>query len=258
VYGEAFLLTHAQAMGDALAFAKEDRKYDFDAVVVGSFPIVSNLILSLYQDPKWALIYLDGTDVVFLKDKPGLRPVLEKYRIDFKKGFYSPIPRDLTGAWLASERSERGFLLNMLGQLQWALPDFEAAVELEPENPEHNYDLGWTLNMLGRFSEALPYLEKAASREPEMAAYQIQLARACAMSGQVNRAEDLYLQILQRNPLEIKACADLANFYEQMKQDRGRALEQWLKCRQIYLADPKASRFAREISSALDRLGNKK
>ena len=91
-----------------------------------------------------------------------------------------------------------------------------------------------------------------------MAAYQIQLARACAMSGQVNRAEDLYLQILQRDPMEIKACTDLANFYEQMKQDRGRALEQWQKCRQIYLADPQASRFAGEISSALDRLGNKK
>ncbi len=258
VYGEEFLVNHARILGDWLEFSREDQKYDFDAVVVGSFQLLSNLIVNLYHDPQWSLVYLDGTNVVFLKDQPRLRSVIEKYRIDFSKEFYRPVPRDLSGEWLTQERLNRGILLSMLGQPQWALPEFEEAVKLEPDNPELNYNLGWTLNVLQRFAEALPYLEKSASMEPGAVATQIQLGRAYAMTGQTGKGLEIFRAILEKDSRQITACMDIAKVHELILRS-GEAAEAWERCWAIYQSDPQAFQmFGADISQALERLGPKK
>ncbi len=255
LYGEKFLETFVTATENPQEFMREDRKWDFDAVALTSFQNRTDLILSLYHDPQWALVYLDGFNVIFIKDQPRLASVITEHRIDFQKGFSGPMPADLTGKWLARDRQCLGYILMILGQPELALPEFEQGVKLIPEDPEMNYYLGWTLNMLQRFAEAKPYLEKSVKGDPKAIWPQIQLGRAYAMTGDTDRGLGIFRSLLERNPYELTACMDIAKVYELILKSPN-ASEQWQKCWEIYQSNPRAFQpQAEEISQALKRLG---
>ncbi len=258
LYGEDFFKTYVQALENRPDFQKEDRKWNFDAVLLSHFPEIQNLFLDLNQDPGWALVYLDGQAAVFLKKKPESASAIQNFQIDFQRGFSSPAPAGVGPALLARERFTLGKLLLMLEQFEYARQEFEQGVRLAPEDVDLNYYLGATLNLLGRSREALPYLEKAAAKRPDFAMNQIQLARALASSGNTERAIRIFQGILNRFPNQIYVCMDLAKVYE-MTGEKQLALSQWQRCREISQLDQSGFKPPMEvISGALKRLGSSK
>ena len=253
VYGGQFLKNFIDALDSPKEFNWEDKQYDFDAVAVTSFESTIGMISGLYHDPQWSLVYLDGFSAIFLKNKPELAPVIQKYRLDFSKSLDSPIPADLTGKWLARERFCRGYILLMLSHPELALAEFEAGIKVVPDDPQMNYYLGWTLNIAQRFEEAKPYLERTAQKDPEAISNQIQLGRAYAMTGEPDRGIKIFEQVLAKNPHEITACMDIAKTYELILK-RDDAYEKWQKCWSIYQTNPAFFKpMQDEISQALQR-----
>ena len=256
LYPEELLRAYIQAFKSWKVFENEDSKYDFDVVILCSIFERKDFILDLFHSPDWALIYVDGFSVVFLKNKPEFAEAIAKYRIDFQKASDSPLPRDLSGLWLSRERLYRGYIILALGHPELAVPEFMEGIKLDPIDPNLNFYLGSALNQLSRPGDAKIYLEKAAKESPDSAKIQIQLARSLAMLSQTDRAISIFKTVLEKHPEEIIACMDLARVYEMTGS--GSALDQWQKCRKIYDSNPQAFQAqADEISQAINRLGKK-
>jgi tetratricopeptide (TPR) repeat protein len=212
------------------------------------------MIRNLQKDPNWSLLYFDGSNVMFLKNRPEFAAIIQKAKIDFNKNYLNLFPSDLGGPWLARERLIRGYILFSLGRVELAQSEFAQGVQLAPGDLNLNFYLGWTLNMLFRYQEAKPYLEKVAKARPDFIQNQILLARTEAKTGQPDRAIEIFERMLEKNPKQITACIDLAKVYELIASPR--AHQQWQKCWQIYQTNPQ--RFqdqAAEISRSLNRAG---
>ena len=263
VYGDKFFAHTVPVFTNWQAFEQEDDKYDFNAAILSSQTGALPFLKNLYQSPKWALVYLDGQCLIFLKrpENPDGHPLLsaaiQKYQIDFKKSFEVAPPPNLQGPLLAQEKFRLGYLLSNLGQHELAVPEFEEAIKINPKDPnvaKANSYLGRTLFQLKRFPEALPYLEKSASMEPGAVATQIRLGRAYAMTGQPGKGLEIFQAILAKDPRQITACMDIAKVHELILKS-GEAAEAWQRCWAIYQSDPEAFQpAADEISQALARL----
>jgi len=253
VYGEEFFENYMEALTNWQAFQKEDEKWDFDVVVLSYYLSMKDIVLSLYNAPNWSLVYIDGYCAVFIKNKPEFLSVIEKYKIDFSKDFSSPLPGDVDGLWMARERLNRGKLLLMMNQPQWAVIEFQEGIKFVPEDLDFNYYLGTTLNLLLRYEEALPYLEFVAKKQPDFARNQIQLARALASTGEYDRAIKIFQGLLNSFPNHIYVCIDLAKVYEMVQQE-DMAYAQWRRCEEISRLDPLGFKpQIDEISEALKR-----
>jgi hypothetical protein len=256
VYGDKFLQAHIKALGNWQYFQDESRKYDFDAVVVTRPTVVWNLISNLYESPDWSLVYFDGFNVIFLKNKPDLAESIARYRINFQKGFFSPLPETAGTPWMVRERMNRGYLLLTFKQPALAKEELSAGVQLSPADPDLNFLLGEALYMNGDYREARGYLEKVPQTHPQIMQCRTMLARSYATLGEHEKAVEILSSSLARNPLEINACMDLARIYETGRRNE-QALDQWRRCGQIFKSNPQAyGRAGEEIESALQRLNS--
>jgi len=252
VYGEEFFKNYMKAIENWPDFQKEDKKWNFDAVLLSLSLSPQTLFLDLYHDPGWALAHLDGQSAIFLKNQPEFASALKRFRIDFQRGFSSPAPAGVGPALVAREKFNLGILLLVMEQLEYARREFEEGIKLEPENEEFNFYLGATLNLLLRYQDALPYLEKAAAKQPGFALNQIELARALASTGNPGRAMTIFQDIFNQFPDQINVCMDLAKVYEMIKIEL--ADDQWKKCYNIYQTNPKGyAAEGAEILKALQR-----
>jgi tetratricopeptide (TPR) repeat protein len=253
VYGENFFERYSYLFMNYRAFEREDQKYDFDAVVLSPLTRHKLFVRELYLDKKWALVYLDGLNVIFLKDKPSLSAAIQNHGIDIQNGLESDVPQELGRAWLARERLGRGSILLVLDQPEWALRELEEAARLDPRDINISFYLGWALRTLRRYHEARPYLERVAKKRPEFLPNRIELAEVYALVGETDRAIQEFQQILKRDPEQMHACIDLAKVYEKVRKHQ--AYAQWQICWEISLKNPE--RFpseAVEIYHALKRL----
>jgi tetratricopeptide (TPR) repeat protein len=215
------------------------------------FSSVKNLVADLYNDPRWALVELDGQGAAFVKKRSTLPAPTG---VDFGPNWTSQLPAKAGKRQLARENFNLGQALLILGQTDYAQKEFAEAVRLEPKDPEYNFYLGSALNLLGQAQMALPYLELAARAHTDSPFEQFQLARALAGAGQPERAIGIFKEILSRNSSHVLVCMDLAATYEQVHEN-AQAKAQWQDCAQIAQRDPGA--FApqlEEISKALTRL----
>jgi tetratricopeptide (TPR) repeat protein len=257
VYGEKFLQAHINALGNWQEFQEESRKYDFDAVVVTRPTVVLNLIGNLYESPDWALVYFDGFNVIFLKNKPELKEPIGQRRINFEKGFFSPLPQNAGDPWMVRERLNRGYLFLMFKQPAFAKKELAAGIQLSPANPDLNYLMGYALYLNGDYGEARSYLEIVPQTYPQIMNCRIMLARSYAALGENDKAITVLSNSLIQNPTEINACMDLAKIYEAVRRNE-QALAQWRICGQIYKSNPLAyGRAGEEIEPALQRLNQR-
>ena len=254
VYGEEFLSRFVSAMQQIPVFEQESKRYQFDAVVIGQLIFHPYVIYHLYNHPEWAMVYLDGTNVIFLRKTAELMPLVQKYQIDFSSGFSSQIPEGIGKEWLKDELKNLSAILLAIGQAGFALPNLEEWLKLAPDSQGANYYLGWALHQLGRYQEAKFYLENTLKIDPEAIPAQLQLAQIYARTGEVNRSVEMLNQLLEKHPGEITACINLAQIYEMLLKSP-QAKAQWLRCFQIYQSDPIKYEPARiEITNALQRL----
>ncbi|WNG54498.1 tetratricopeptide repeat protein [Archangium gephyra] len=78
---------------------------------------------------------------------------------------------DLGKEWRAIALDWRGYLYRMGRQLESALQDFSAAIELIPDDGEYLADRGWLLFSLKRYPEALADLDRAVAANPSAPRY---------------------------------------------------------------------------------------
>lgn len=105
-----------------------------------------------------------------------------------------------------------GWSLSYLGQLDEAIAECKAAIEIDPEYGNPYNDIGVYLIDLGRLEEAVPWLEKA-TRAERYCCYQFphfNLGRIQLMKGQLAAARRSFEQALSYEPSYLPAWQGLA------------------------------------------------
>ena len=102
---------------------------------------------------------------------------------------------DLTAAHIA-----RGLIRFKQGDYAGALPDFQFAVEREPNNPVVLDRLGQTQMALEHPAEAIPHLRKAAELAPSDSKILMHLGRALTSVGQADEAKEVFARFRELGP----------------------------------------------------------
>lgn len=100
----------------------------------------------------------------------------------------TPVPPTVTPTPSAEDHFKQGEVYRNQGELAKALTEYQAAVELEPDNPQAHNDLGAILIDLGQSDDAMAELKKAISLDPEYAAAHSNLCGAHTMQANYNEA----------------------------------------------------------------------
>jgi len=111
---------------------------------------------------------------------------------------------------ILSQQPDNAMVLNALGytladrttRYEEALTLIKRAKELKPDDPAITDSLGWTQFRLGNYQQAIELLEQAMTEYPdhEVAAH---LGEALWVTGQQQRARDVWIEALQQTPDSI-------------------------------------------------------
>lgn len=121
----------------------------------------------------------------------------------------TPVPPTATPTPSAEDHLKQGEVYRNQGELAKALAEYQAAVELEPDDPQTHSNLGAIYIDLGQSDDAIAELEKAISLDPEYAAAHSNLCGAYA--GQAN-----YNEALAECDKAIKLDPNYANTYNNL------------------------------------------
>ncbi len=139
-----------------------------------------------------------------------------------------------------------------------AEPELRAALKLNPDHSDLNYNLGFVLAHTGRSREALPLFQKAISLDPEAQSPRFAMAAALQSLGQGDRAQDIYSQLREDKQKGVRkdqasTQSNLANQFLQNNQPL-KAAEIY---RQMIQLDPGNARTYYNLALALDQAGDK-
>ena len=168
----------------------------------------SGLISSLYSDKNWVLVYFDELSVIFVKNTPENKALINKYAIDFQKDQnYDPDhiatiidPRDLPDGFV-----NRGTFLNQIGLYQAASYEFQKAITLGTNNDQAYAGLGTTYAQSGSNRLAISAFKKAVSLAPGYAPDHFDLGLAYLNNGMYDQALQEFNRTLNINDTYPKA-----------------------------------------------------
>lgn len=174
VYGAAFFNNYQKAMdGDILIFEKTVQGYDISAVLVTMISsYIPDIISYIYKSPQWKLVFFDDLAVIFLKDTPVNRALIDKYKIDLKG--YSASRVDLKSLGIKRVNPEpyikRASLLWLLGEYDAVILESEEALRILPNSFEAYRFIGRAYLKKKLYREAFENLRFAAliSRNAEV------------------------------------------------------------------------------------------
>ena len=111
------------------------------------------------------------------------------------------------------------------GELQQALPEFEALLKAAPPGSPDALRCtiltGMSYYGLARYQEAAPFLQQAADRDPNNLSLLLALAHSYLWSKQLQQVLDVYHQILMLNPDSAEADMIAGEALDEMKDNEG-------------------------------------
>ncbi|MEV4248993.1 tetratricopeptide repeat protein [Streptosporangium canum] len=113
-------------------------------------------------------------------------------------------------------RYNRAQVFGMTGRLEEALADYAMVVELDPEFPEHHFNIGNILRRLGRNEEAVAAYERALRLSPPFPEAYYNLADARLELGDVPGAVADFVYTIELDPGHVDAHVNLAGLLHEL------------------------------------------
>lgn len=162
LYGSEFFKQYqAVTEGEVEAIETTINKYNISAILLSlTSRSVPPVIKYLYTNPQWKIVFFDESGLVFLKDSPTNKDLIDKYRIDFKK-YQLPIA-DLHILGLRSAYPlpyiQRASLFNLLHEDALVIKESKEALRIMPNCAQAYHLLGKAYLHQGLYQEALENL----------------------------------------------------------------------------------------------------
>jgi Tfp pilus assembly protein PilF len=128
--------------------------------------------------------------------------------------------------------NQAGILLMRQNQATEAVPEFEAAVKAEPNDPATYHNLGIAMERLGRVDEAIAAYRQSVARDARAAESRASLALLLAARGRLDEAIALHLEAVALEPRHADWHYNLGAMLEQAHR-RAEALAHYSMALQI-------------------------
>ena len=113
------------------------------------------------------------------------------------------------------EHFRQGNKYAQAGEFEKAIVEFEAALQIDPDNVSARSNLGVVYYNLGRLDEAIQQYQEAIARAPSDADIHSNLAAAFVQKGQLDKALQEYESAVDINPELAEAHFGLGVVYQQ-------------------------------------------
>ena len=133
----------------------------------------------------------------------------------------------------AMAREDGGVLLTEENNAAAALAAYNAAVELDPADPQNWESRGLLRRRIGR-ADGLTDLQEAARLAPHSARLQEDLARAAAEDGKLDEALELQHKAIEKHPLDVGHRLTLCEFFL-LKGDHAAAVSAFDETRKLLI-----------------------
>jgi len=224
VYGGAFFNNYRKIWdnGNAEAFYKAADKYNLTGALLNSTTqhIPEGILKHLYQHKEWKVVYFDYDAVIFLKDVPQNRDIIEKFSIDLTQ--WQPKKLDLLRVGLEKvvpyQSYYRAFTLETVGLDEQAIGEAKEAIRVTPGYGDP-YDLiGKIYAKRGDYQSAFEHFRIAALATPRKKNVRYNLALAYFDLGKYEEAIKQYHAIIGLWPQDAKGYFLLSKTLSASKQ----------------------------------------
>lgn len=224
VYGGDFFETYRKIWeeGDTTLFENMVQKYNLTGALLSSVAqhIPTKILKYLYEHPDWRLVYLDYDAVIFLRDTPQNKSVIDRSLIDFAQ--WSPARLDLVkigSSPVVPYRSYyRAFTLDSLGWEDLALAEVSDALKAAPGYPKAHDLAGKIYAKRKEFGRAFEHFRLAVIGDPKDPKVRYNLALCYFDLGEYQGAINQYQMIAAAWPDDPKAHFLLSKTYVKDKQ----------------------------------------
>lgn len=207
-------------------------KYNINYVLLGHgrSSHLAGLVKMLYLHKDWVLIYYDEMAVVFIRNTPENREVVERFQVssDTSQDETEPrLPRkNLFGLTdIPVAQFQLGNLYATFGLREQAIKEYEECVNIFPGFWETRSNLGNMYWEVGRLEDALKQYRMVLEIKPNFAVVHVRLGDVYAVMGILPQAIQSYKKAIAIKPKLFEAHNGLAIAYMQMKDYKEAARE---------------------------------
>lgn len=249
--------------GDVKLFDELTEKYKFTGAFLNSnsYPIPDKTVKMFIGRKDWVPVYFDYDALIFLKDIPANKEIIDRHRIDFKTWK----PRDFDLQKLGSKpitpmlQINRAYTLTSFEQYDLALRETDMAAKVAPQSVEIyklrgkiyesqkkyqeafiNYriassmfpadgdlrgKLGLAYENIGDYEGAIEQLEKATRYAPNTVQGFYSLSRCYALAGNIEKAREVLRKAILMDPnnsVELLKIGDI--MYQHKEFERAYAI----------------------------------
>ncbi len=224
VYGADFFRMYKKmwAEGDKEFLDKAIEQYHITGALLNSIQseIPGNVLKYFFKKEGWAMVYFDYDAVIFLKDIPQNRKIIERFRIDLSQ--WKPPKMDLKrlGARNVTPfpQTSRAYTLEVLGFDEAALIEAQEALKMSPAYLEPYKIMGKIFGKRKEYEKAFENFRIATMLSPFNREVRYNLALAYSDLGDWEGAVKQYKRIIQFEPNNPKGYFHLSKAYAKRKE----------------------------------------
>lgn len=227
VHERAFYTEYIHVMQNPDCWDELAEKYNINYVVLQhSMEDTQGLIGKLYRDEKWRLVYFDDLTVVFLRNVPENKVLLDKFSLhpddavsimneDAENMASDNVTmfRVLRYERIPFESIHKGTFYAIIGLYHRAIAEYQQALRANINRAQIYYDMSIVYTHQSRWDEAITMAYKAAELRPQAPDVLENVGFVLYKKGRYQEAEQWFLKALAANTTCEKARYDLANLY---------------------------------------------
>jgi len=252
LYGEPFFKDYEKILTvDKDTINNIFNKYDINTVLLSEIVADGDLPRYLFDSPDWALVYFDENSLIFLKNTPQNKMLINRLKVDLKK--FKSQKADLDKIGLKNVYPEpyvnRGWIFYCLGLDEQALNEAQEALRVLPS-------CAGAYNITGRiylkqklYAQAFETLRLASIYAPFNADTLVSLGDFYSQTGKLDEFLKIYKKLSKLYPYYAKGFSLLSRAYAQANNTKSaiKSLRNALKL------DPFIAHYYQELGELLEK-----
>ncbi len=183
-------------------------------------PIPKDTLNYFFKKKEWVVVYFDYDAVIFLKNIPKNKKIIDRFRIDLSKWQVKPADLKRLAAVRVTpfQQINRAFTLEALGFEDAALNEAQDALKVSPAVAEPYKIMGKVYGKRGDHEKAFENFRLATMIDPNNTEVRTDFALAYEKTGDLKGAIKQYQKIIVSNPQSPKGYFQLARAFALDKQ----------------------------------------
>jgi len=240
VYGENFFSDYKEVLINPQGWGNLVAKYDINyALLHCASPSASNLLIKLYRDKNWILIYLNNNSVIFIKNTDLNSDIIKKYQIHFisqdryrpemliekessqsiqkKDHIYTDKPFFFKNIFqkqiFPTGHYNKAVFFTTIGLYEHAIKEYKEALNLNPDIALIHNNLGQIYFNKGMLDEALHEFRISIALDRNLVEAYNNIGSVYGRKGRYRMAIEYFKKVIKINPNNVELYNNLGLAY---------------------------------------------